>query len=165
MTFNDELRAKQNQLSKTLNLNSADSSVEQLYNSMGSMSSRRRLDDTQLAQQRIHMLYTTTLQGDIQKEKTLTLYQLGKVKGARDKAEERIESLKISNELIKNKIKRYQDLIREQKAFLAAMDIGDDDTYDGLTITARRDDISAISQSDHFDLNMSIVPSQRKRYN
>lgn len=58
-------------------------------------------------------------------------------------------------------IQRYQDLIKEQQAAMANRD-NITETYDGLTVT-RRDEISAISHSEHFEFNMSLKPPSKQQ--
>ena len=71
-----------------LNVNSGHpSSVELLQNQAQSL----------LEENRVHVLYMSTLRGDADKEKTLTLFQVGKVQQQTDSINTQIEVFKQKN--------------------------------------------------------------------
>ena len=59
------------------------------------------------------MLYKGSMQDDVEKERSLTVFQLSKVKFEVEKHSEGIHVLKSENSELRKRIKRYSDLIVE----------------------------------------------------
>lgn len=71
-------------------------------------------------QSRIHRLYKGALRQDVEKEKNLTQYTLNNLKQQTKKFVSQAEELKLENEEIKRKIKRYGIMYEEKKAYVKA---------------------------------------------
>ena len=59
------------------------------------------------------MLYNGSMKDHVEKERSLTVFQLSKVKFEMEKHSEGINVLKTENAELRKKIKRYADLIEE----------------------------------------------------
>jgi hypothetical protein len=80
------------------------------------LSIKQQLDQKQKDSQssRIHILYKGQLQKDVEKERDLTIYQLDKVRFTTERSINAIAELKLQNDELKSKLRRYAALIKEQ---------------------------------------------------